>query len=145
MCYRRCVRLLLPALLVVLLPPGCGHQGSELVPVSGRVMLDNKPLARATVHFMPASQPGGTASPDSYAVADADGRFTLRTSVKGNDRDGAVAGKHRVEISIVEHTVGSKTRNGEQLPYKYNHNSKLEFTVPPDGTSEANFLNLTSK
>jgi hypothetical protein len=142
MCYRRRVQLLLPALVLLLLPLGCGHKGPDLVPVSGRVMLDNKPLAKATVHFMPAS---GTASPDSYGVTDTEGRFTLKVSNKGNDREGAVVGKHRVQISVVEHNVGSKTANGEQLPYRYNHNSKLEFTVPAGGTTEANFLNLTSK
>jgi hypothetical protein len=71
--------------------------------------------------------------------------FTLKTVVKGRDLNGAVAGKHRVQISIMNRTVGAGSKIGEQLPYRYNRNSKLEFTVPPEGTQEANFLNLTHK
>jgi hypothetical protein len=134
-----------PVLLGLLLPLGCGEVGTSLVPVSGRVLMDNRPLANATVQFSPVGKPGDELGPLSFGTTDAEGHFALKTVVKGHDLDGAVAGKHRVQISIMNRTVGAGSKLGEQLPYRYNRHSKLEFTVPPEGTQEANFLNLTRK
>jgi hypothetical protein len=56
---------------------GCG--GSTVAPVSGRVILDGKPLAGIHVSFQPTGggkeqNPGG----GSYAITDDSGGFTLR-------------------------------------------------------------------
>src|SRR5262245_18021003 len=57
---------------------GCGG-GPKLVPVSGRVMLNNQPLAGAYVTFAPVAVKGvEAAGPGSVGKTDADGRFTLR-------------------------------------------------------------------
>jgi hypothetical protein len=137
---------LFPALLLSLVPIGCGETGGpHLVPVSGRVLLDNKPLPNATVRFTPVSQPGGEMGPLSFGTTDAEGRYTLKTVVRGKDIEGAVVGKHRIEIAVVNRTVGAQAKNGAHVPSRYNRNSKLEFTVPAEGTQEANFLNLTSR
>lgn len=68
---------------------GCGS-GVTLLPVSGTVTLDDKPVAGAAVLFQPAA--GG---PASSAVTDAEGRYTLETA----SRQGAVPGEHKVTVT----------------------------------------------
>jgi hypothetical protein len=140
------VTLLFPALLLSLVSLGCGETGaSSLVPVSGRVMMDNKPLAHATVQFSPVGKPGGEIGPFALGTTDAEGRYTLKTVIKGKDFEGAAPGKHHVQISLVERNAAAKGKNGNQVPTKYNRDSKLEFAVPEAGTQAADFLNLKSK
>jgi len=121
---------------------GCGGK-PRIVSVSGQVTWDGKPLPDAHVVFRPDSKevyPG----PASSGKTDAQGRFTLRTV---EDRDGAVVGPHRVRISIPVKPPGGNADAPpiDQLPAKYSgEGSILRFTVPEDGTKDANF-NLRSK
>jgi hypothetical protein len=143
MCCKPRVTLLLPALLLPLPLLGCGDTaGTPLVPVSGRVMMDYKPLAHATIRFTPQSKPGGAMGPLAIGTTDAEGRYTLKTVIKGRDFGGAVPGKHHVQISVVDRTVGARARTSNQVPRRYNRDSKLSFSVPAEGTQEANFLDL---
>ena len=136
---------LLLLVLLLLLASGCG-KSATLVPVSGRVMLDNKPLAKAKVQFAPANPEGDPKlSPVSVGETDDQGNFTLKTL---DGRDGAVPGQHRVEISKFDRDAtiikgGVVVAEGvERVPEDYNIKSKLTFTVPEGGTKEANFLDL---
>ena len=136
--WNRPFRGLWPALLLGVLV-GCGQNSSAtLVPVSGRITLNGQPLPDATVHFKPLAAAGGEAPPDASGRTNAEGRFTLKASIKGKDAEGAPPGKYRVLISQLNRTVGAK-KPGEQLPAKYNSESKLDFTVPAEGTDKANF------
>lgn len=65
-----------------------------LVSVSGQVFLNGEPLAKAQVF----TQPSGGTSRGAMGVADADGRFSLRTDVDGDFLPGARLGKHLVVI-----------------------------------------------
>jgi len=140
------MHLRLLVLLVACLAAGCGG-GPNVVPVSGRVTLDGKPVAGVHVSFQPVAtegnkNPGG----GSYAITDADGRFTLRL-VEGGGA-GAAVGKHRVEITTrieVDNATDSvKAPNPKTvIPAKYNRSSNLTFEVPPGGTDKADFA-LTS-
>src|SRR5437868_8923013 len=88
-------RLLLGGVLFAVL--GCGR--GNLAPVSGRVTLDDKPLARATVIFQPVSQernPG----PGSAGKTDDQGQFTLQMMT--GTVQGAILGKHKVSITAYE-------------------------------------------
>jgi len=77
---------------------GCGS-GSRVVPVSGVVTLDSKPLPNAHVAFQPEATKGGTTPGiGSYGITDASGNYTLRTF--DSDVPGAVIGTHRVEINL---------------------------------------------
>jgi hypothetical protein len=135
---------------LLLMAWGC-KGGAKLVPVSGRVMLDGKPLANATISFQPLDKPAGSTAPDSVATTDDDGRFSLKSLVGLDSYDGAAVGKHRVRISLLDRTATMKDTEGRvkvgvsKVPLKYNTNSTLEFTVPPEGTDKADFLDLTSK
>jgi hypothetical protein len=69
-----------------LLPP--------LVPVTGPIYLNGEPLPKAEVF----TQPVGRQCRGAMDVADAEGRFTLRTDVDGDFFPGAYAGEHRVIV-----------------------------------------------
>jgi hypothetical protein len=119
---------------------GCGGP-HRTAPVSGRVTLDNKPLPKATVEFVPEAGGGGKEPPpSSVGVTDADGRYTLTLASGGKDR-GAVVGKHRVLISLGPEAAANDARPTfhKQLPEKYNRKSTLTCEVPAGGREDANF------
>ena len=133
---------LCPLLLLLLLPLGCGKH-YQLAPVSGRVTMDNRPLAQAEVRFYPI---GGLDFPYSVGVTDDQGNYTLHLGID-NNTEGAVVGEHRVTISIDQQKTKSApapgarmgARRGELVPGRYNLDSKLTCTVPPGGTNDARF------
>ena len=128
--FHRCLAwlLLLPMLLV-----GCGKGGPKVVPVSGRVTLDQQPLANADIMFYHDSS-----DVESSGRTDEQGNYSL--SVMQDKRRGAAVGTHRVRISQIER--GAKIV--DRVPRQYNKASKLTFTVPDGGTKDANF-DLTSQ
>lgn len=124
---------------------GC-FGSDKIVPVSGLVTLDGKPLPGAVVGFEPIAQQGDLkAGYGSYSKTDDEGRYTLR-SLK--NEEGALVGQHRVSVSTV---IGKEGPNGEMLgltkervPSRYNNDTQLVIEVPPGGTDEAN-LELESR
>jgi hypothetical protein len=119
---------------------GCG--GVSTVPVSGKIILDGKPLAGATVTFTPFGDdrnPG----PASAGLTDDKGEYSLALVTDASNR-GAVRGKHKVKISAME--GGSDGAAGadpkprvDKVPAEYNLNSGLIFEVPEGGTTSADF------
>jgi hypothetical protein len=131
---------LLLALSLLLL--GCG-KGYQIAPVSGRILMDNRPLANAEVRFQPS---GGNDLPRAIGFTDEQGYYTLHLD-NVSDTPGAIVGENRVEISLdfrrkrpgmAKPTVASR-RVQEMVPNKYNRNSTLTYTVPSEGKSDANF------
>lgn len=129
------------SMLLMPLLAGCGGDpGYKLAPVSGKVLWKGKPLAKGHVSFAPTGSlnPG----PASYGKTDADGNFKLK--VETNDRDGAVVGEHIVRISTLggEQSVQSDSSvqlPKDEIPPQYNTETTLKFTVPPEGTKQADF------
>lgn len=80
------------ACLGLMLTVGCRRR-PDLVPVSGRVTLDGKPLEFGGVMFQP------DAGPSALAAIGPDGRFTLRYRGRA---DGAVVGRNRVVVTAYE-------------------------------------------
>ena len=127
---------------VLLLTLGCGS--TKIVPVSGRVTLDGRPLVGAHVVFQPIAT-GGEVNPGcgSYGITDADGRFTLR--IVDSEQPGAYLGEHRVEITVRDPTGDDDTDRRGRLPSRvvipprYNRASELTCKVPPGGTNAADF------
>jgi hypothetical protein len=122
---------------------GCG--GKKFAPVSGVVTMNGKPLAGATVTFMPVLQGGGIESgPSSDGKTNEKGEYTL-TAATG--QKGALVGKHKVVISILAEQVGEgderAPRGGwpkmDKIPAKYNDKTELECIVPAEGKQDANF------
>jgi hypothetical protein len=137
----RC-RLTLIALAVPLV--GCGG-GPKPVPVSGLVTLNNKPLANATLQFVPVSGTSETAyQVSSVGITGEDGRYTLVLNSDSSAK-GAVAGKYKVIITLgAQPGTEAKPTFHKQLPEKYNRKTELECDVPPGGRDDANF-SLSSK
>jgi hypothetical protein len=136
-------RFLVGGLLLVF--AGCGR--TNMAPVSGRVTLDDKPLARAMVIFQPASE-GKNPGPGSAGKTDDNGQFTLQLMT--SNVQGAVPGKHKVSITAYEGgdevpSSGSRAVFRKALvPLKYNAETELTFEVPPQGTNSAHFDLKTS-
>lgn len=124
---------------------GCHKSPFALVPVSGTVTMNGQPLANGVVSFQPVATIGDNAGPGSSGRCDAAGRFTLATQTVEN-KPGAVVGEHRVLISMTGPSREIAPDNDEdvvvvkeQVPIRYNLRSELSFTVPSDGTDQANF------
>jgi hypothetical protein len=130
------------SLLLLLLSLGCS-KGQRMAPVSGRILMDHRPLANADVRFYPSE---GKNLPYSVGETDDQGNYTLDLAA-GRGGEGAIVGEHRVTISIDERKLrkplGPKGPR-ELVPRKYNRNTTLTCTVPPEGKQDADF-DLKSK
>ena len=132
-------RLLLGFALVLGL--GCGS--GKFAPVSGTVTMNGKPLAGALVIFSPIAKEGSIdAGPGSSGKTNDKGEYTL-TSDTG--RTGALVGKHRVSVSLMNPGTGEsddRRRPGQlvnQVPVRYNGKTELTYEVPAGGTDKADF------
>jgi hypothetical protein len=128
---------------------GCAAPEAQVVPVSGKVTLDGKPLPHAVVTFQPLARgKGHNPGPGSTGKTNAKGEYTLQ--VVGRPEGGAVSGKHRVSIVAYEVEPPETTDDAnpalprQLLDAKYNSATELTFEVPANGTDAANFR-LTSE
>jgi hypothetical protein len=96
--------------------------------------MDKKPLANASITFSPDSpDPKNPAGLESAGQTDAEGRYSLKMSQ--SSKNGAAVGSYKVRISQIERGATMVNR----VPKVYNQDTKLTFTVPAEGTTEANF------
>jgi hypothetical protein len=133
----------------------------ELTPVTGKITLEGEPIADAKVVFLPQKLfiEQSLPHPPAAAVTDADGTFRLRT----DGADGAPAGDYLVliskrddqpsieqpDLSVIELIRDlDEPRNdlptepwmsAETIPFFYNRQTTLRFTIPPKGTNQADF------
>ncbi|RUL86183.1 peptidase associated/transthyretin-like domain-containing protein [Tautonia sociabilis] len=129
------------------LAAGCGDAGPELVPVSGTVVVNGEPLARATVIF----EPTDTEDPNlnSGGQTDEQGHFELQTI---DGRKGAVVGNHRVTITppmtvtpdpVLDPLLDPDDENDLEYFVAQGNQPKqltpqtVEYAVPPGGTDAA--------
>lgn len=87
-------RILRFAWLLLLPLAGCGQGEPTLLPAEGRILYRGQPVDAGTIVFTPDAERGNT-GPLAWAEIQADGRFRLRS----NEKEGIVAGWHRVTIS----------------------------------------------
>jgi hypothetical protein len=134
------------AIFLTLFLAGCGVD-YRTAPVSGRITLDGEPLSDASVTFQPIGmqEPATPRGMGSYGNTGSDGRFSLMLIER--DGIGAAVGMHRVQVSLPA-DISSDTSAGtpgDRVPARYRGaESELIFTVPKEGTTEANF-DLKSK
>lgn len=127
--------VLIPLLVAISLS-GCGGEPTPImVPASGTVTLDGKPLDAGTIRFIPAPPFQGRAA---YGTIE-DGKFSIP-----GDR-GLVSGNHRVEIESAvswgfevddEEAYTRRSKEGwtpppGAIPPKYNRQSTLTRLVDP--------------
>jgi hypothetical protein len=112
-------------------------------------LIDNHPVENVQVTFSPTF---GKDLPFASGVTDAEGNYTLQAFTGSSTTDGAVVGEMRVSFTMSRTTKTKKKIPGDGkgevkeepgVPAKY-HDNPLTFTVPPEGTSKANF-ELSSK
>ncbi len=112
-------------LSVLLVGGGCGDsksEGPKLIPVTGTVRLDGKPLSGATLMFNPMAGTGGNGG---FAVTDAEGKFSLTDY---GSQPGCPVGDYGVTFTKITQPDGSPIPKGaqrgevgmeEQLPVFY--------------------------
>jgi hypothetical protein len=127
---------------MIALVGGCSKE--VLVPVEGRVTLDDQPVEGASITFMPQS----AGMQPATAGSDADGRFRLET----REKPGAMPGLYKVVVSKHETpqkppgaspnemplvTNGARPNPKSLLPAQYGAltNTPLQVEVPKEGTS----------
>jgi hypothetical protein len=131
--------------IICLVTIGCGGPKQDLpevVPVSGTVTLDGKPLANATVTFIPV---GTTRGGTCLGVTDDSGRYEMSA---GNGRKGTPVGEFRITCTKWVMPDGSdypkdsqvsplETNARELLPERYTNEyaTELKATVPAAGTT----------
>lgn len=111
---------------------GCGDGRPTRVPVSGRVLIDGKPLTYGAVRFVP---PGDRPSGGNL---DSEGRFTLMCFTPG---DGAVLGTHQVAVSGNEQV--SQTRIRWHAPKKYADFNQSGLTQEITGPTDSVLIELS--
>jgi hypothetical protein len=141
------MRSALLGLPLILLLAGCGGRPYGVAKVSGRVTLDNKPLAKASITFVPqATKENQAPGPTAAAFTDADGRYSLGID---SETPGSVVGRCRIFITTLigdgkaqdpnDDRPGPPVRPKDRVPEKYNMKTTLTFDVPAGGTDQANF------
>jgi hypothetical protein len=86
----RSARFALTLAITILSQQGSGCRRSDMVPVSGRVTFEGRPVPQAVVRFVPESRPMAAAGTDD------DGRYRLTTR---RPMDGAYIGRHKVIVT----------------------------------------------
>jgi hypothetical protein len=138
-----------PLFLFALLLPfaaGCGGTPYKTASVSGRVTLDNKPVANLAVLFQPVAEGNANPGPGSTGVTDDDGHYTL-TLTDAKKSKGAVVGKHMVRITPNQANTDSSDDRPQKRPKQNLPTPKkitFDFEVPAGGTTSADFA-LTSR
>lgn len=91
---------------------GCHSDRPTIVPVSGQVLIDGRPLTYGVVQFTPHG------SRSSFGNLDQDGRFRLTCR---DPDDGAVLGKHTVAVNGAEVLLANNTMTKQRwhAPKKY--------------------------
>jgi hypothetical protein len=96
---RYTIRVLALVAAAVVVASGCSDS-VKLVPVTGKVTMNGRPLKNVKVAFHPDPDQK-TTGPSSTGVTDADGNFTLVCQDR-NNAPGAVVGFHRVIVSDLD-------------------------------------------
>ncbi|MEC8557981.1 MAG: hypothetical protein VXZ82_23490 [Planctomycetota bacterium] len=87
---------------------GCGAAKLPTIPVTGTVLVDDKPMEGVKVVFSPAA---GSSGQSASGQTDAEGKYSLTTVDTG---DGALAGDY--EVAILKSTVEEDTLPKEMDP-----------------------------
>jgi hypothetical protein len=95
---------------IALVLVGCSPAPPQIVPVSGTVTLDGKPLPNAEVRFIP-TRDGLDGNMVGIGVTDDDGKYTLR--LPGKTESGCCACE--CKITITEGPIPDDLRGNDQM------------------------------
>lgn len=133
-------------LLGAALPAGCGGgSGPAVVPVSGKVLVDGKPAAKARLAFKPLGDRDPSAPP-TIAITEDDGTFRPTTILS---HDGAPAGDYAVSVTwpAIKVDYGEEVEGADRLRGKYAspEGSGLKAVVKAGGGELPTFELTTSR
>ena len=111
---------------------GCGDGRPARVPVSGRVLIDGKPLTHGYVRFAPSNSRPSTGGLDST------GHFVLTCYEPG---DGAVTGKHLVTV-MGQEPIGAESIQWH-APKKYADPNTSGLTQEITSPTNSIVINIT--
>jgi hypothetical protein len=119
------------AVCLLLTAAGCSPPPPNLVPVHGKLLWgDGRPIANASLQFLPAEVKDNKRCPVASAMSGDDGSFDVQTYL--NDlrasRPGAVPGRYKVQVLLYP--------GGPQVPSVYTdpERTPLLAQVPAEGT-----------
>jgi hypothetical protein len=120
----------------------CGGNGPALHPVRGKVLVDGRPAAGATVVFQPVQDSAEALKP-SGRVGD-DGTFRLDSYPHGQ---GAPAGEYIVLVTWFAADPRDPDNLKNKLPARYGERDKtpLPRTTVKNGSNDLNPFNLSAK
>ncbi|MDO5552574.1 MAG: hypothetical protein Q4G68_02315 [Planctomycetia bacterium] len=125
--------MLLGVSLLVLV--GCNSK--NIVPVSGTVTIEGKPVANVRLTFRPVAtdKAGTNAGFGAIGTTDANGHYEMEIVSSTKESKGASVGQNRVKITLLSNA--SKTAS---LPSMTTGNTPTENTIPvfPWGAREVN-------
>ena len=133
--------LMISLVVVALAASGCNdgrdYSGLDLLPVTGQVKLDGKPLPGAFVLFEGDDGLGASATTDSG------GNYTLQYD---SERTGCPPGPKTVKITTAgadEEGADPDSASGEKIPARYNRATTLKAGVSETNTTFNFDLNST--
>lgn len=122
---------------------GCSDGRPTLVPVTGKVLLDGKPLTFGSVMFQPDWGPPATGE------IGPDGTFELSTFEAG---DGAAIGRNRVRVTCFEGQQTVSDNPNEEMvlgrpliPEKYNTIDRSGIVIEIESSGELAPIELSSR
>jgi hypothetical protein len=118
--------------LMLVLSVGCSDGKPKRVPISGKVLIDGKPLTIGSIQFVPegARSSGGAIDPD--------GHFVLSCYKPG---DGAVIGAHRVRVTAAKNISEKELR--WEAPKMYADIASSGIVVNVDAPADDLVIKLT--
>ncbi|MFM7318081.1 MAG: hypothetical protein ACKO5E_14140 [bacterium] len=129
--------------IVSLLVAGCGtasHNGHDLVPVSGSILVEGKALEGLVVEFKPSFKWPDEKMPFPRGTTDAEGKFNIGTL---NSHDGAMPGDYLVSVKTVSSDGLGKLSAPIAPEYSDPEKSGLKVTVSKN-SAEIPVLKLKS-
>lgn len=111
---------------------GCGDGHPKRVPVSGQVLIDEKPVPCGIIRFVPEN------GRPAIATIQPDGKFALKTF---GDKDGAILGTHAVVVIASEEL--SPTKQKWHAPKQYANLKTSDLTATIDKPTDSLTIKLT--
>jgi hypothetical protein len=122
---------------------GCGSESVKLVPASGRVTVNGKPLTAGTVTFRPDKSKGNTFGGEPMGELNSEGVYTIET----NGKPGAPLGSYKVTIMSSGPTTEDNTKVKAQslvnMTYFHADTTPLTIEVVQQPAAGAYDLKLT--
>lgn len=115
--------------LAILVLPGCGSNGPEIVPAEGRISYNGGAWpAEGIIYCNPVESPPGVPKRPCSGFFDTDGKLTFKTFKKG---DGLIPGTYKVSVECwkVPPLSASEQPSQSYVPIKYQSGMTSGFDI----------------